>query len=75
MLSRVKNYWKPYFEGKTVKSIIRADLKAFSLHLTDERPPETIEVSRKGRGCKKRVEKLAPASINKIMNAGTVALG
>jgi integrase len=75
MLNRVITYWKPYFEGRSLNSIIRADLKAFSLHLADKRPPQAMETpKKKGRGGKIRAEKLSPGSINKIMMAGTAAL-
>jgi len=54
MRIRVRKYWLPAFNNKTLNSITRQDLKAFSLSLVE-----------KG---------LAPASINKIMLGGNVAL-
>jgi integrase len=51
---RVRKYWLPAFNARTLNSITRQDLKDFSLGLAE-----------KG---------LAPASINKIMFGGTVAL-
>jgi integrase len=51
---RVRKYWLPAFSGRTLNSIVRKDLKDFSLSLAE-----------KG---------LAPASINKIMACGVVAL-
>jgi integrase len=51
---RVRKYWLPAFNGRTLNSITRQDLKDFSLSLAE-----------KG---------LAPASINKIMACGIVAL-
>ncbi|MCL1814886.1 MAG: tyrosine-type recombinase/integrase [Treponema sp.] len=54
MGSRVRKYWLPAFNDRTLNSITRQDLKDFSLSLAE-----------KG---------LAPASINKIMLGGNVAL-
>src|SRR5690606_6709443 len=34
--NRLRLYWKPVFTGRTLNSITRADLKAFSLSLSDK---------------------------------------
>jgi len=54
MGSRVRKYWLPAFNDRTLNSITRQDLKEFGMSLSE-----------KG---------LAPASINKIMACGVVAL-
>jgi integrase len=54
MENRIKLYWKPAFQGKKINAVTKAELKEFSLGLSDK--------------------KLSPASINKIMMAGTAAL-
>lgn len=35
-MNRLRLYWKPVFTGRTLNSITRADLKAFSLSLSDK---------------------------------------
>jgi integrase len=67
MTNRIHHYWDPAFKNKNLKDITRADLKQFSLSLTGNLTrPENY----KGRF----PEKLAPAAINKILLAGTIAL-
>ncbi|GHT84743.1 hypothetical protein FACS1894137_08150 [Spirochaetia bacterium] len=67
MTNRIHHYWDPAFKNKNLKDITRADLKQFSLSLTGKLTrPENY----KGRF----PEKLAPAAINKILLAGTIAL-
>ena len=37
-LGRAEKYWIPYFKGKRLGEITRADVKAFSVHLATENP-------------------------------------
>jgi len=67
MTSRVNAFYAVYFKGRALGDVTRQDIKDFSLHLTQKRE--------KPKGYKGQfAEKLAPAYINKILRAGTVAL-
>jgi hypothetical protein len=37
-LGRAEKYWIPYFKGKRLGEISRADVKTFSVHLATENP-------------------------------------
>ena len=63
----IRNYYSGYFENKALNSITRQDLKNFSLSLSEKRV--------KPNGYKGNfTEKLAAATINKILIAGKTAL-
>jgi integrase len=67
MMTCIHAFYGNYFQGRTLNSITRQDLKAFSLFLTEKRErPEGY----KGRFS----EKLSLSYVNKIMIAGTTAL-
>jgi integrase len=68
--NRITGYWEPFFEGRTLRSITREDIKAFSLHLAKPKEPKARE---KGRGGKQAV-KIAPGTISMILKAGLTAL-
>ncbi|GHT85897.1 hypothetical protein FACS1894137_10760 [Spirochaetia bacterium] len=57
----IEKYWKPFFEGRLLGSLTRADIEAFIENL------ENKESDRKGK-------QLAPMTKNLIVKAGTIAL-
>jgi integrase len=69
--NRIRMYWAPWFQGRTLDSITREDLKAFSLYLTV--PKEVPAKRKRGRGGMKRIQ-LSPGSMRNIILAGTIAL-
>jgi integrase len=68
MLGRVKLYWTPYFQGRTLAGVTEEDIDGFCSFLA--RPKEAVKPE--GRGGKTG-NLLAPASISKIMTAGQTA--
>jgi integrase len=62
MTSRIHTFYEPYFTGRTVATITRQDLKAFSLHLA-----ENVKTQTGG-------EPLSAVYINKILKAAIVVL-
>jgi integrase len=69
--NRIRMYWEPYFQGRTLDSITREDLKAFSLYLAA--PKEVPAKREEGRGGVKRA-RLSPGSMRNIILAGTIPL-
>jgi integrase len=67
MMSRVRAFYGDYFADRSLESISRQDLKAFSLFLAEKREKPA---DHKG----KFAEKLSASYINKILIAGTTAL-
>ena len=66
-LNRVRSFYEGYFEGRSLNSINKQDLKGFSIFLTEKREkPE----GHKGRFA----ERLSAAYINSILIVGSTAL-